>query len=152
MIDPPKAENITYAEETKTAEEKENDHVIDERVASHPRDIVVEAESCSNENHASLTEEPITSASQEDAPKMSYASIVSSQTKKGPAKAYIPTTARVAFTKTEEQSIIPVAEASVSESSENLATVNAPESDDAQDEGILSFLEIFCNKCKSKMT
>ncbi|XP_057768644.1 nuclear transport factor 2-like isoform X2 [Salvia miltiorrhiza] len=135
VIDPPKAENITHAEETKTFEEKENDQVIAERVASHPRDIVVEAESCSNENHASVAEEPITSASQEDAPKKSYASIVSSQTKKGPAKVYVPTTTRVASTKTEQQSIIPaVEEASVSEASDNRATVNAPESDDAQDE------------------
>ncbi|KAL1558970.1 nuclear transport factor 2-like isoform X1 [Salvia divinorum] len=134
VIDPPKEENITYGAGIKTAEEKENDQVIEERAASHPREILVAAESSSNENYASLAEEPINSASLEDAPKKSYASIVSAQTKKGPTKVYVPTTARVASTKTEKQSIIPVAEASVSEASENCATVNAPEIDDAQDE------------------
>ncbi|XP_047951529.1 nuclear transport factor 2-like isoform X2 [Salvia hispanica] len=132
VVDLPKEENITYTEGTKTVKEKVNDLVIEERVSSHPRDIVVEAESCSNENHA-LAEEPIISAFHEDAPKKSYASIVSSKTK-GPAKVYVPTKARVASTKTEQQSIIPAAEASVSEASENHATVNAPEIDDARDE------------------
>ncbi|KAL1563168.1 nuclear transport factor 2-like isoform X1 [Salvia divinorum] len=132
VVDPPKEENITHAEGTKTVKVKDNDLVIDERVTSHPRDIVVEAESCSNENHA-LAEEPITSASQEAAPKKSYASIVSSKTK-GSAKVYVPTTARVASTNTEQQSVIPAAEASVSEASENRATVNAPEIDGTRDE------------------
>ncbi|XP_042060272.1 nuclear transport factor 2-like isoform X1 [Salvia splendens] len=132
VVDPPKEENITYTEGTKSVKEKDNDLVIEERVDSHPRDIVVEAESCSNENHA-LAEEPITSAFHGDAPKKSYASIVSSKTK-GPAKVYVPTKARVASTKTEQQSIIPAAEASVSETSENHATVNAPEIDDARNE------------------
>ncbi|KAG6420965.1 hypothetical protein SASPL_117511 [Salvia splendens] len=132
VVDPPKEENITYTEGTKTVKEKDNGLVIDERVASHPRDIVVEAEACSNEKHA-LAEEPITSASHEDAPKKSYASIVSSKTK-GPAKVYVPTKARVASRKSEQQSINPAAEASVSEASVNNATVNTPEIDDARDE------------------
>ncbi|KAH6829689.1 hypothetical protein C2S53_016243 [Perilla frutescens var. hirtella] len=136
VIDPPKLDNVTsHAEGTKPTEEKENDQVTIERPANHSRDIVVEAESRSTENHTSVADESITSASQEDAPKKSYASIVSSQTNKGHAKVYVPTTpARVASTKTEKQSFNPVAEASVSEASENRATVNAPESVDAQDE------------------
>ncbi|XP_041989736.1 nuclear transport factor 2-like isoform X2 [Salvia splendens] len=121
VIDPPKEENITYAAGIKIAKEKENDQVIDKRAASHPREIVV-------------AEERINSASLEDFPKMSYASIVGAQTKKGPTKVYVPPTARVASTKTEKQSIIPVAEASVSEASEKCATVNAPEIDYSHDE------------------
>ncbi|XP_041992566.1 nuclear transport factor 2-like isoform X1 [Salvia splendens] len=113
VIDPPKEENITYAAGIKIAEEKENDQVIEERAASHPREIVVAAESL------------------EDSPNRSYASIATAQTKKGPTKVYVPPTARVASTKTEKQSVIPVAEASVSEA---CATVNAPEIDYAQDE------------------
>lgn len=144
MIDPPKPENVT-SQGIKTTEEKENDQVINEKPASHPRDIVVEAESLLNENHASVAEEPIiTSANQEDAPKKSYASIVSSQTKKRPAKVYVPTsTTRVESAKTEKQSINPVAEASVPEASEHQETVHALESDDAQDEGILSLFGLY---------
>ena len=126
VIDPPKKENITYAEGIKIAKKKENDQVTDERAASHPREIVV-------------AEEPNNSAYLEDFPIMSYASIVGAQTKKGPTKVYIPPTARVASTKTEKQSIIPLAEASVSEASKNCATVNAPEIDYAHDEGIFIF-------------
>ena len=130
VIDPPKKENITYAAEIKIAKKKENDQVTDESAASHPRETVV-------------AEEPISSAYPEDFPKISNASIVGAQTKKGPTKVYTPPAARVASTNTEKQSSIPVAEASVSEASKNRATVNAPETDYAHDEGILSFLVVF---------
>ncbi|XP_047952104.1 nuclear transport factor 2-like [Salvia hispanica] len=121
VIDPPKKENITYAAEIKIAKKKENDQVTDESAASHPRETVV-------------AEEPISSAYPEDFPKISNASIVGAQTKKGPTKVYTPPAARVASTNTEKQSSIPVAEASVSEASKNRATVNAPETDYAHDE------------------
>ncbi|KAK6152626.1 hypothetical protein DH2020_012265 [Rehmannia glutinosa] len=136
VVDPPKPDHATsHFEETETIEDKDNYQVIDERPASHDRDIVVEAESHLNENHASVVEDSVTSASQEDAPKMSYASIVSSQTKKGPVKVYVPTgTARPASAKTEKQSVNPAAEVSGSEAPELLAPVNAPEINDAQDE------------------
>lgn len=145
VVDPPKQDHATsHVEEIETIEEIDNDQVIDERPASHHRDIVVEAESHLNENHTSVAEESVTSASQEDAPKKSYASIVSSQTKKGSAKVYVlASTARVASVKTEKQYINPAAEASGTEASEHHAPVNAPESDDAHDEGI--FLGFFYN-------
>ncbi|KAK4426250.1 Nuclear transport factor 2 [Sesamum alatum] len=136
VVDPPKPDHATSdVQEIETIEEKGNNQVIDERPASQDRDIVVEAGSHSNENHASVAAESASSASQEDAPKKSYASIVSSQTKKGPTKVYVPAnSARVASPKTEKQSVNPAAEASGSEASAHLTPVVAPESNDAQDE------------------
>ncbi|GFP90411.1 putative g3bp-like protein [Phtheirospermum japonicum] len=137
VVDPPKPDHATpHVEETETVEDKENDQVIDERPASHDRDIVVEAESHLNENHASAAEDSVTSESQEDAPKKSYASIVvSSQTKKGPLKVYVPAgTGRLASAKSQKPSVNPSGEASASEASQHHAPVDAPESNDAQDE------------------
>ncbi|KAL0396599.1 UNVERIFIED_CONTAM: Nuclear transport factor 2 [Sesamum calycinum] len=136
VVDPPKPDHATSdVQEFETIEEKDNNQVIDERPASQDRDIVVEAGSHLNENHASVAAESASSASQEDAPKKSYASIVSSQTKKGPTRVYVPAnSARVASPKTEKQSVIPAAEASGSEESAHHSPVVAPESNDAQDE------------------
>ncbi|KAL0424507.1 UNVERIFIED_CONTAM: Nuclear transport factor 2 [Sesamum radiatum] len=101
VVDPPKPDHATSdVQEFETIEEKDNNQVIDERPASQDRDIVVEAGSHLNENHASVAAESASSASQEDAPKKSYASIVSSQTKKGPTRVYVPAnSARVASPK-----------------------------------------------------
>lgn len=145
VVDPPKPDNamphIEGNQGIDTIEERENDQVIDERPANHPRDIVVEAESHLHENHTA--EESVASASQEDAPKKSYASIVSSQTKKGPTKVYVPSrTAKIASAKMEKKSINTAAESSGAESSQHHKPVNAPESDGAQDEGII--------KCENK--
>ncbi|KAL7094641.1 hypothetical protein ACP275_11G116700 [Erythranthe tilingii] len=138
VVDPLEPDHTTpHMEEIKTIEEKDNDKVVDERPVIDNRDIVMETEVHLNENHASVAEEPVTLASQEDAPKKSYASILSSQTKKGPTKVYIPAnTARVSSSKTEKQSTNPVTEALslTSEVSAPLAPVNEPESDDSQDE------------------
>ncbi|KAL0431772.1 UNVERIFIED_CONTAM: Nuclear transport factor 2 [Sesamum radiatum] len=135
VVDPPKPDHATSdVQEFETIEENDNNQVIDERPASRDRDIVVEAGSHLND-HASVAAESASSASQEDAPKKSYASIVSSQTKKGPTKVYVPAnSARVASPKTEKQSVIPAAEASGSEESAHHSPVVAPESNDAQDE------------------
>lgn len=136
VVDPPKPDHVTSdVQEFETIEEKDNNQVIDERPASQDRDIVVEAGSHLNENHASVATESASSTSQEDAPKKSYASIVSSQTKKGPTKVYVPAnSARVASPKTEKQSVNQAAEASGSEASAHHTPVVAPESNDAQDE------------------
>ncbi|KAL0461574.1 UNVERIFIED_CONTAM: Nuclear transport factor 2 [Sesamum latifolium] len=108
VVDPPKPDHATSdVQEFETIEEKDNNQVIDERPASQDRDIVVEAGSHLNENHESVAAESASSASQEDAPKKSYASI---------------------------QSVNPAAEASGSEASAHRAPVVAPESNDAQDE------------------
>ncbi|KAI3462878.1 hypothetical protein Pfo_019541 [Paulownia fortunei] len=113
VVDPPKPDHATsHLEESETIEEKDNDQVIDERPASDHRDIVVDAESHLNENHASVAEES-----------------------KGPVKVYVPaSTARVFYAKTEKQSVNPAAEASGSEALAHHAPVNAPESSNAQDE------------------
>lgn len=131
-------------EEIGNIAEKDTDEVNDERPAIDNRDIVVEAESHLNENHASVAEESVTSPYQEDVPKKSYASILSSQTKKGPSKVYVPaSSARVGPAKTEKQTADPATEALVSEASAPpRAPVNAPKSDDAPDEG--QYFRIFC--------
>ncbi|KAJ8546233.1 hypothetical protein K7X08_018816 [Anisodus acutangulus] len=74
-----------------------------EKLVGDEREIVVGAESHINENHASVNAQPATSVAQEDAPKKSYASIVSSQTKKGPTKIYVPASSRMAPAKAEKQ-------------------------------------------------
>ncbi|PIN02276.1 RasGAP SH3 binding protein rasputin [Handroanthus impetiginosus] len=131
VVDPPKPDHETsHLEEIDITDKKHSDQAIDERPESHDRDIVVEAESHLNENHASEGAESATSASQEDAPKKSYAYIVSSQTKEGPTRIYVPTNmARVASAKTENQSVNQAAGALGSE-----AHIDALESNDAQDE------------------
>ncbi|KAG8384609.1 hypothetical protein BUALT_Bualt04G0135700 [Buddleja alternifolia] len=136
VIDPPSANHATsQVEEVETVEEKADDQVIDEREASNDRDIVVEAESHLNVNHEPVIVESISSESQEDAPKKSYASIVSSQTKKGSIRVYVPANpARVASAKTEKQPVNPAIEASGSVASASTLPDNAQESKHAQDE------------------
>ncbi|KAK4490747.1 hypothetical protein RD792_001452 [Penstemon davidsonii] len=125
-------------EDVETIEDKANDQVIDETQVSDDRDIVVEAEPHLNENHLSNIAESVPSSSLEDTPKKSYASIVSSQTKKGPTRIYVPAnTAKVpkgASAKTEKPSVNSAGKASGSEASALAAPVNAPESKDAQEE------------------
>ncbi|XP_028090404.1 putative G3BP-like protein isoform X4 [Camellia sinensis] len=84
--------------------------------------------------------ESASSTAQEDTPKKSYASIVSSQTKKGGSgtiKVYVPAnTSRVAHTKTVKQTLGSVAHAPMPEASSPSASgsVNALESGNAQEE------------------
>ncbi|KAL0450463.1 UNVERIFIED_CONTAM: Nuclear transport factor 2 [Sesamum latifolium] len=136
VVDPPNANDATStADEIETNEEKTGDQVIDERQASSDRDILVEAESHLNENHESAVAESVPSASQEDVPKKSYASIVSSQAKKGPTKVYVPANpAKGTSAKTESQPVNPVTEASDSEAAAPVPPDNAQESEDAEDE------------------
>ncbi|KAL0332156.1 UNVERIFIED_CONTAM: Nuclear transport factor 2, partial [Sesamum calycinum] len=93
-------------QEVETNEKKTGDQVIDERQASSDRDILVEAESHLNENHESAVAESDPSASQEDVPKKSYASIP----------------------------VNPATEASDSEAAAPVPPDNAQESEDAEDE------------------
>ncbi|KAL0343796.1 UNVERIFIED_CONTAM: Nuclear transport factor 2 [Sesamum angustifolium] len=136
VVDPPHANDATStAEEVETNEKKTGDQVIDERQASSDRDILVEAESHLNENHESAVAESDPSASQEDVPKKSYASIVSSQAKKGPTKVYVPASpAKGTSAKTESQPVNPSTETSDSEAAAPVPPDNAQESEDAEDE------------------
>ncbi|KAL3636550.1 hypothetical protein CASFOL_018849 [Castilleja foliolosa] len=144
VVDPPKPDQATpTVQDTETVEDKENEQVIDG--TSHDRDIVVETGSHLNKNHASASEDSVTSVSQEDAPKKSYASIVSSQTNMGPLKVYVPAgTGRLASAKTQKPSVNPASEASAPEASQNHAPVDAPKSNDAEDE--VAELEVVFNK------
>ncbi|XP_004232159.1 nuclear transport factor 2-like isoform X1 [Solanum lycopersicum] len=116
----------SHAEDIKIVEEVVHGSLENEKVVGDEREIMVGAES-------HINAEPATSVSREDAPKKSYASIVSSQTKKGPAKIYVPSNSRMAPAKTEKQPVKSVAQAPVPESSIHTASGgNASESKDAQ--------------------
>ncbi|KAG8366960.1 hypothetical protein BUALT_Bualt16G0022600 [Buddleja alternifolia] len=135
VADLPNTDHATFLEEeVEINDAKANDQATDERQDSHDRDIVIEAESHLDENH--VVAEPVTPASQEeDAPKKSYASIVSSQTKKGLTKVYVPANnTRVASPKTEKPSVDHAAEASGSVTSAVSEIVNPPESIVSEDE------------------
>ncbi|PIN14536.1 Alternative splicing factor SRp20/9G8 (RRM superfamily) [Handroanthus impetiginosus] len=135
-IDSPDVNHVTsQVEEVENIEEKINDQVTDERQPSNDTDILVEGESHLIDNHEATVAESLASSSQEDAPKKSYASIVSSQTKKGPTKVYVPAnTAKGAPAKTEEQPLNPDAEVGVFDATPPGEPDNAPESKDAQEE------------------
>ncbi|GER49309.1 nuclear transport factor 2 family protein [Striga asiatica] len=125
----------SQVEETEIIEAKNSDQVIEEREAGdNHTDILIEADSHINGNHVTEVADAVTSSSQEDTPKKSYASIVSSQTKKGPTKIYVPTNiAKLAQAKT-EQPINPDTKESRRESTSDIRPDDVPESKDVQDE------------------
>ncbi|PHU25428.1 hypothetical protein BC332_03760 [Capsicum chinense] len=127
----------SYAEEAQHVEEKANDSLEDGRQVVDEREIVVEAESHFNEDQNPVNTESANSVAQEDAPKKSYASIVSSQTKKGPTKIYVPTnTFRMAPPKTVKQPVAAVAQTAASEASNATAPsgINVAETNDTEAE------------------
>ncbi|KAL9157875.1 hypothetical protein ABFS82_08G031600 [Erythranthe guttata] len=135
VVDSPIVNHATpQLEEVEVIEEKIDEQGTDEIEVSDDKDVLVEAESHSNENHVSAVTDPVTSSSQDDTPKKSYASILSSLTKKSPTKVYVPAKTAKVPVKTEKQQRQPAAEESVIESSVPVAPNNAPESKDAQDE------------------
>ncbi|KAL3624068.1 hypothetical protein CASFOL_032884 [Castilleja foliolosa] len=130
VVSPNLDQIISQVDEVEKSEEKTVDQVIEERQADNHMDILVESES-HHENHESVVEDSVTSPSEEDAPKKSYASIVTLQKKKGPIKVYVPTNAaKPAQAKTDKQALKPAAEGSRPESSTHVA----PESKDIQGE------------------
>ncbi|XP_010317134.2 nuclear transport factor 2-like isoform X3 [Solanum lycopersicum] len=125
------------AEEVQHVEEKANDSSVDGRQVADEREIVVETGSYFNEDQHPTNTESVNSVAQEYAPKKSYASIVSSQTKKGPTKIYVPTnTSRVAPPKAVKQPVAVVAQNAAPESSNPTTTsgIDVPEANDAEDE------------------
>lgn len=144
VYDPPEVDSTTsLIEEVQVqhVEEKPCDPVDNERQLVDEEEVVVEHEPQSDENHVLAVTESASYTAQEDAPKKSYAYILSSQTKKagsGPAKVYVQAnTSRVGPTKTEKQTPIPVAHDPVTEPSAPSASgsVNDPQSGNAQEEG-----------------
>ncbi|KAK4360711.1 hypothetical protein RND71_019663 [Anisodus tanguticus] len=138
VVDPPNLNQAgSCAEEVLHVEEKANDSLEDERQVGDEREIVVEAESHFSEDQNPTNTESANSVAQEDAPKKSYASIVSSQTKKGPTKIYVPTnTSRMAPPKAVKQPAAAVAQTPAPEASNPTAPsgTNVPETNDTEDE------------------
>ncbi|XP_059293860.1 nuclear transport factor 2-like [Lycium ferocissimum] len=132
LLDPPNhRQPSSHGEEIPIVEEVVHGSLEDERLVGDERETVVGAESHVNEKHTSENAEPATSVDQEDAPRKSYASIVSSQTKKGPTKIYVPANSRMASAK--KQPVNSVAQAPAPESSVPTASSgNLPESKSAQ--------------------
>lgn len=150
MLDPPNLDQASSHEQVVENIEDIHNPVIGERQVSIEEDIVVEAESHLDENHISAVAESASSTTPEDAPKKSYASIVSSQSKKGPTKVYVPAnTSRVAPTKTEKQSVDVATHASDPEASAQAAALNALKIDNFQDKGIV-FFTIFGHWLRAK--
>ncbi|XP_019157040.1 PREDICTED: ras GTPase-activating protein-binding protein 2-like [Ipomoea nil] len=120
-------------EEVKNVGIKIHESLEDEKQVSDEKEILVDTESHLNENQTSASLESTTSAIQDDAPKMSYASILSSQMNKGPTKIYVPTNA--SRMKTEKQSASMVAQVPVPEAPAPIAPSTAiDESKNAQEE------------------
>ncbi|CAA0820294.1 Nuclear transport factor 2 (NTF2) family protein with RNA binding (RRM-RBD-RNP motifs) domain [Striga hermonthica] len=137
VADSPKANHETsQVEEADIIEEKISDEVIEDRqLGDNHTDVLIEADSHINENHVTEVADAVTSSSQEDTPKKSYASIVSSATKKGPTKIYVPTnTAKLAQAKAEKQPLNPAAGESLPELTSHVVPDDVPESKDVQDE------------------
>lgn len=112
VVDPPDLDQAgSPAEEVQHVEEKANDSSVDGRQVADEREIVVETGSYFNEDQHPTNTESVNSVAQEYAPKKSYASIVSSQTKKRTTKIYAPTnTSRMAPPKAVKQTVVEVAQ------------------------------------------
>ncbi|KAK3032567.1 hypothetical protein RJ639_036806 [Escallonia herrerae] len=134
--DPPVTDPATsHIEENKKIDETTHEPLDDDSQLASEK-VTMDREPHSDENRVSAVTEPASPSAQEGTPKKSYASIVSSQTKKGNAgsiKIYVPAnTSKVAPTKTEKQSQAPAPEASVTSAP---SVIDAPESSNFQDEG-----------------
>ncbi|PWA89774.1 Nuclear transport factor 2 [Artemisia annua] len=89
-----------HKDEAPIVEEKARE-VLENEGSSANENNSVRPEPNPSENNISPVLEPISSTAEEDTPKKSYASILSSQTKKGPAKAHVPV--KTTPTKTESK-------------------------------------------------
>lgn len=137
VVDPPNLDQAGSYAEVQHVEEKSNDSLEDGRQVGDEREIVVEAESHFNEDQNPANTESANFVAQEDAPKKSYASIVSSQTKKGTTKIYVPTnTSRMAPPKAVKQPVAAVAQTAAPEASNPTAPsgINVAETNDTEDE------------------
>ena len=151
VSDPPLADSTmtTLMEEVQNVNEEAYDPFDNERRVVREKEATLDCEPQPNENHITAVTESTSSTAQEDAPKKSYASILSSQTKKrgsGPTKVYIPVnTSRLAPKKTEKRSLGLVARDPVPEASAPSASGSAFESGNAHEQGSTSFITC-CSK------
>ncbi|KVI02587.1 Nuclear transport factor 2, partial [Cynara cardunculus var. scolymus] len=127
-----------HKEETQNVEEEAQDVTENEGLLANENNSV-EPEPYPSENNMSSVAESISSIAVEDAPKMSYASILSSQTKKGgpgPTKVYVPTL-RTAPAKTENISVATVAQGPPPEVPAPIASssISSPDSSNVHNEG-----------------
>ncbi|PWA70295.1 Nuclear transport factor 2 [Artemisia annua] len=106
-----------HKDEAPIVEEKARE-VLENEGSSANENNSVRPEPNPSENNISPVLEPISSTAEEDTPKKSYASILSSQTKKGPAKAHVPV--KTTPTKTESK---PAATVSQGPSTEVTASI-----------------------------
>ncbi|CAA0828362.1 Nuclear transport factor 2 (NTF2) family protein with RNA binding (RRM-RBD-RNP motifs) domain [Striga hermonthica] len=136
VVGSPKVDHETsQVEEAEIFEAKSSDLVIEEREAGdNHTDTLIEADSHVNGNHVTEVADAGTSSSQEETPKKSYASIVSSQTKKGPTKIYVPTTTAKLAQPKAEQPINTDTKESRRESTSDIRPDDVPENKDVQDE------------------
>ncbi|KAJ9564474.1 hypothetical protein OSB04_000440 [Centaurea solstitialis] len=149
-VDPPRAIDSpspdlvsVHKEETKKIEEEAQDVMENEGPLANENNNSAEPEPFPSENNKPLVvAESISSTPVEDAPKMSYASILSSQTKKGgpmPTKVYVPAnTSRITPAKTENIPVATVAQGPPPpEVSAPIASssISSPDSSNVHDEG-----------------
>ncbi|KAG8662363.1 nuclear transport factor 2 [Manihot esculenta] len=133
--DPPAPDPaISIVEQDKNVAEEVNDPVDSEKQLIYEKEVVVESESHSNGNDVSVVVESTSSATQEDTPKKSYASIVKvPRGSSGPTKVYVPTFARKVTSKKPEDQSVSVPPATEPEASVPSST-GTPDSSNAQEE------------------
>ncbi|XP_071702831.1 nuclear transport factor 2-like [Rutidosis leptorrhynchoides] len=130
-----------HIEEAKNVVEEAQILLEETQIVLENEKISVEVEPHPSENNKSVLAESISSSPVDDAPKMSYASILSSQAKKRgpvPAKVYVPaTTSKAKPTETEIKPVTTLAQSTPQEVSAPIAASNisSTDSDNVHDEG-----------------
>ncbi|PSS30512.1 G3BP-like protein [Actinidia chinensis var. chinensis] len=134
----PPSTMTTLMEEVQKVNEEAYEQFDNEKRVVREKEATLDCEPQPNENHITAVTESTSSTVQEDTPKKSYASILSSQTKKGgsrPTKVYVPAnTSRLAPKKNEKRSLGLVASDPAPEASASSASGSAFESGNAHEE------------------
>ena len=137
-IDSPSPNFATVHKDEAPIVEEEAREVLENEGSSANENNSVRPEPNPSENNMSPVLEPISSTAEEDTPKKSYASILSSQTKKGPAKAHVPAkTVKTTPTKTESKPAATVSQGPPTEVTAPIASssISSPNSSNVHDEG-----------------
>ncbi|GAA0168137.1 RNA metabolism protein [Lithospermum erythrorhizon] len=142
VISPTNEEAASLSEMVQKGGEKTPEPVLNDEQVGNGREIIVDGESQMHENDNISVAEP---ATPDDGHKKSYASIVSSQTKKVSTKVYVPTNSPgSAARKTAKHAVVTVAQAAAPEALAPSVPINAtaPVDNDIQDEGTHIFIDI----------
>lgn len=137
-IDSPSPDFASVHKDKAPIVEEEAREVLENEGSSANENNSVRPEPNPSENNMSPVLEPISSTADEDTPKKSYASILSSQTKKGPAKAHVPAkTLKTTPTKTESKPAATVSQGPPTEVTAPIASssISSPNSSNVHDEG-----------------